>query len=69
MFASRENAEHLALEVRVKGFKVSVSPITLGSRRLYRVRVGPAPDAAGAQELQKRLKAIGRPGGAVVPYS
>jgi cell division septation protein DedD len=69
VFASRENAERLALDVRVKGFKASVSPVTSGSRKLYRVRVGPTADRAAAQELQARLKAAGRPGGAVVPYS
>jgi len=69
VFASRENAERLALEVRVKGFKVSVSPVTSGRRKLYRVRVGPTGDRAAAQELQGRLKATGRPGGTVVPYS
>jgi cell division septation protein DedD len=69
VFASRENAERLALDVRVKGFKASVSPVTSGSRKLYRVRVGPTADRAAAQELQGRLKAAGRPGGTVVPYS
>jgi DedD protein len=69
VFASRENAERLALEVRVKGFKAAVSPVTSGSRKLYRVRVGPTADRAAAQELQGRLKAVGRPGGTVVPYS
>jgi DedD protein len=69
VFQSKENAERLALDVRVKGFKVSVSPITSGGRKLYRVRVGPTPDRSAAQELHGRLKAIGRPGGAVVPYS
>jgi DedD protein len=69
VFASHENAERLALEVRVKGFKASVSPVTSGGRKLYRVRVGPTADRAAAQELQGRLKAAGRPGGTVVPYS
>lgn len=69
MFASHENAERLALEVRVKGFKASVSPVTIGGRKLYRVRVGPAPDRNAAQELQSKLKAAGRPPGTVVPYS
>jgi cell division septation protein DedD len=69
VFANRENAERLALDVRVKGFKVSVSPVSSGKRKLYRVRVGPTPDRSGAQELQGRLKAAGRPGGTVVPYS
>jgi cell division septation protein DedD len=69
VFASRENAERLALDVRAKGFKVSVSPVTSGRRKLFRVRVGPTADRSAAQELQGRLKAAGRPGGTVVPYS
>ena len=69
VFANRENAERLALDVRVKGFKASVSPVTSGKRKLYRVRVGPAADRSAAQELQTKLKAAGRPGGTVVPYS
>jgi cell division septation protein DedD len=67
VFASHENAERLAIEVRTKGFKVTVAPVTSGSRKLYRVRVGPAADRAAAQELQSRLKAAGRPAGTVVP--
>ena len=69
VFKSRDNAERLALEVRVKGFKVAVSSVTSSSGKRYRVRVGPAPDRSGAQELQGRLKAAGRPGGTIVPYS
>jgi DedD protein len=69
VFASKDNAERLALEVRVKGFKASVSPARSGGRTLYRVRVGPAADRSAAQELQSRLKAAGRPVGTVVPYS
>lgn len=69
VFASHENAERLAGEVRAKGFKTSVAPVTSGSRKLYRVRVGPAADRAGAQDLQARLKAAGRPAGTVVPFS
>ncbi len=69
VFKSHENAERLALDVRVKGFKVSVSPVSSGGHKLYRVRVGPAPDRAGALELQGRLKAAGRPDTKVVPYS
>jgi DedD protein len=69
VFASRENAERLATDVRVKGFKAFVSPITGSTRTLYRVRVGSASDRATAQELQGRLRAAGRPVGTVVPYS
>ena len=69
VFASRENAERLALEVKVKGLRASVSEVTTSGRKLYRVRVGPAADRAGAQELQARLRAAGRPSGTIVPSS
>lgn len=69
VFASKENAERLVLDVRTKGFKAAVSPVTSGKRKLYRVRVGPTPDKSAAQDLQSKLKAAGRPGGTVVPYS
>jgi cell division septation protein DedD len=69
VFRSRENAERLAQDVRVKVFKASVSAVSSGGGKLYRVRVGPAPDRAGALELQGRLKAAGRPETKVVPYS
>lgn len=68
VFASRENAEHLAQEMKGKGFRASVSDVSGSSRKLYRVRVGPTTDRAAAQELQGRLRAAGRPG-TVVPYS
>jgi DedD protein len=69
VFASRDNAERLALDVRVKGLRASVSEVTTSGRKLYRVRVGPAADRAGAQELQARLRAVGRPSGTIVPSS
>jgi DedD protein len=69
VFANRENAEHLAQELRVKGFKASVADVTSGSRKLFRVRVGPAADRTAAQDLQNRLRASGRTGTVVVPAS
>lgn len=69
VFASRDNAEHLAQQVRARGFRVSVSEITSPTRKLYRVRVGPAADRAAAQALQEKLKAAGGSAGTVVPYS
>jgi len=71
VFGSKENAERLVLQARVKGFKASVSPITSGKNKMYRVRVGPAPDKSAAQELQTKLKAAGiaHSDAKVVPYS
>ena len=64
-FASRENAERLAQQVRSQGFQVSVSQGTSG-RRLYHVRVGAAHDRAGALALAQKLRALGH-SGTVVP--
>jgi DedD protein len=69
VFKVRENADRLASEVRGKGFNASVAPVG-ASHKLFRVRVGPAPDRAAAQELQGRLRDhYCRPSCAVVPYS
>jgi len=64
-FASRENAERLARQVRSQGFEVSVSQGSSG-RRLYRVRVGAAHDRAAALALAQKLRALGH-SGTVVP--
>lgn len=64
-FASRENAERLAAQVRARGFPVAVSRSSKG-KHLYRVRVGPAHDRAAAQELLTRLRSTGH-GGPIVP--
>jgi DedD protein len=65
-FTSRENAERLASELRAMNFVASVSGSTTNGRKLYRVRVGPAPDRASAQALVVRLRAAGH-GGSIVP--
>ena len=65
-FASRENAERLARELKVKGFATSVSQSTKG-KRLWRVRVGPEADRAAAVALGAKLRSAGQ-AGAVVPY-
>ncbi len=61
-FASRQNADRLARTLSRKGFRMSVSPARAGSRVLWRVRSGPAPDRAGAGRLQARLRALGHRG-------
>jgi DedD protein len=64
-FASRDNAERLAQQVRAGGFHVNVQQGS-GGRHLYRVLAGPAHDRAAATQLAARLQAAGH-GGAVVP--
>lgn len=69
VFASRENAERLAVEMRTKGMHAAVSDVSSSGRRLYRVRVGPVIDRASAQDLQSRLKASGHSAGTLIPPS
>jgi len=64
-FASRTNAERLARQVKAGGFTVSVSRGSSG-RRLFRVRVGPAPDREAATQLAAQLRAAGH-SGSIVP--
>jgi DedD protein len=65
-FASRENAERLARELKGKGFDSHVSESSGNGKRLWRVRVGPEPDRASAVALGARLRAKGQ-SGSVVP--
>jgi DedD protein len=67
-FASRENAERLARELKSKGFAASVSESRGGGRNLYRVRVGPEADRAAAQAVLAKLRARGQRGAALMPY-
>ena len=64
-FASRNNAERLARQLRAQGFQASVSQGSSG-RHLYRVRVGPAEDLAAATDLVQQLHTAGH-SGAIVP--
>jgi DedD protein len=66
-FASRENAERLARELKGKGFESHVSESSGNGKRLWRVRVGSEPDRASAVALGARLRASGQSGGSVVP--
>jgi DedD protein len=63
-FASRDNAERLAKQVRGQGFSVSVSRSPAG-RHLYRVLVGPAHDHAAAVQLEAKLHTFGHSGSIV----
>ncbi len=63
-FASRDNADRLAKQVRSQGFAVSVARGTSG-RHLYKVLVGPAHDHAAAMQLEAKLHAAGHTGSIV----
>jgi cell division septation protein DedD len=64
-FASRQNAERLAQQLRAQGFTASVSQGS-GARHLYRVRAGPAHDHGAAVQLAQQLSAAGH-SGSIVP--
>jgi cell division septation protein DedD len=66
VFASRANADHLAEELKGKGFKVAVSETPGNGRKLYRVRSAPLGDRGAAQDLAVKLRAAGATG-SVVP--
>ncbi len=63
-FASRDNADRLAKQVRAQGFTVSVVRGTTG-RHLYKVLVGPAHDHAAAAQLEAKLHSAGHSGSIV----
>ncbi len=63
-FASHDNAERLAKQVKAQGFPVSVSRSSTG-KHLYKVLVGPAHDHAAAAQLEAKLHAAGHSGAIV----
>jgi len=60
-FGSAETARKLVQDLGGAGYRAFVSPVNRGGKTLYRVRVGPAGDRAGAEQLVPRLKARGLP--------
>jgi DedD protein len=65
-FVSKENAERLVRDMNGKGFNAFLAPpITTGGRELWRVRVGPTRDRAGAEALATQLRRIGQQGSIV----
>ena len=59
-FASGDNAERLAGELKSHGYKAFVSRLGSGTRTRYRVRVGPEQERARAENLAERLRRDGR---------
>jgi DedD protein len=60
-FGSADTARKLVQDLGGAGYRAFVSPVNRGGKTLYRVRVGPADDRAGAEQLVPRLKARGLP--------
>lgn len=66
-YSSEATARRLASEWRAKGQNAFVMPVTTSGKTLYRVRIGPSKDRAGAEAALKTVKAS-IPGAAVVAH-
>ncbi|MBL8267380.1 SPOR domain-containing protein [Steroidobacter sp.] len=55
-YASESTAQRIANEWRAKGQSAFVMPVTTGGKTLYRVRIGPSKDRAGADAALKAVK-------------
>jgi len=69
-FSKHETARQLAEQLRARGHESFVMPVQAKGSTLYRVRVGPMQDRAGAEAKARQLKASGTSTGAaaVVPH-
>jgi DedD protein len=67
-FSSEENAKALGQKLRDAGYAAFVEPVGEGSRRAYRVRVGPELLKSDAQALADRLRASLELEGIVLAY-
>lgn len=66
-YSSEATAERVMNEWRGKGQSAFVMPVKTGGKTLYRVRIGPTKDRAGAEAVLKVVKAS-IPGAAVVTH-
>jgi DedD protein len=66
-FASRENADKLAHQLKAQGFAVYISPSGSGASSRYRVRVGPMADRGAATQTVAKLKSVGHVASLVPP--
>jgi DedD protein len=55
-YSSEATAQRLRNEWRAKGQSAFVMPVTTGGKTLYRVRIGPTKDRAGAEATLKVVK-------------
>jgi DedD protein len=55
-YSSETTAQRLMNEWRAKGQSAFVMPVTTGGKTLYRVRIGPSKDRAGAEAALKAVK-------------
>lgn len=65
-FSSADNAEALRRRLAASGFDAFVSRTVTDAGTMHRVRVGPTPNRAAADQLLTRLSAAGQQGARVV---
>lgn len=58
-FSKEANAQRLVKELRDQGQSAFVMPLKSGGATLYRVRIGPMKDRAGAEAALRELKSAG----------
>ena len=56
-FTAADRAEKIAMELRNKGHKAYVSPVTIGDQQLFRVRIGPNLQRQRLIEIQSDIDA------------
>ena len=65
-FAQASNAENLRERLAGQGFDAFVSRVATDAGTMHRVRVGPVPERAAAEQLMTRLRTAGHSGARVV---
>ena len=65
-FSQADNAENLRERLAGQGFEAFVSRVATDAGTMHRVRVGPVPERAAAEQLMARLRAAGHTGARVV---
>ncbi|NHA15521.1 SPOR domain-containing protein [Thioalkalivibrio sp. XN279] len=65
-FSQAANAENLRERLAGQGFDAFVSRVATDAGTMHRVRVGPVPERAAAEQLMTRLRAAGHTGARVV---
>lgn len=64
-FSQAANAENLRERLREQGFDAFVSRVATDAGTMHRVRVGPVPERAAAEQLLARLRTAGHTGARV----
>ena len=67
-FSTMQRAEEIALELRNKGHKAYVSPVTIDSTKLFRVRIGPKMQKQRLSDLKPSIDIYYGVESSIVPF-